>query len=126
MTTHKDLMKQSYALIIVFVLCFIHKYGETAKIFNQNELKSDPEFNGINSTSSSLNEEIVTTLRFKRSGGFPKIPVQEKSSYFTSKDCGTRVVHFDPLRKGKIVGGTSVIFFLNLGWFFHYISYFYT
>lgn len=104
----------SYALIVVFVFfCSIHKYAETA-VVNQTELRhlhqqqQQQQQEPINSTSSSLNEEILTTLRYKRSGGFPKIPVQEKSTYFTSKDCGTRVIHFDPLRKGKIVGGTSV------------------
>lgn len=99
-------MQQSYVFMVVFVLFFIHKYAEAAILLTQ-PLTS--ENRAINSTSSSLDDStLLTTLRYKRSGGFPKIPIQEKSTYFTSRDCGTRVVHFDPLRKGKIVGGTSV------------------
>lgn len=98
-----NIMRHNYVFIVI-VLLFIHKYTEAAVLFKNIPI----EENALNSTSSSLDEPILTTFRYKRSGGFPKIPMQEKSTYFTSRECGTRVVHFDPLRKGKIVGGTSV------------------
>lgn len=105
-------MKQSY--VFVFVLFFIHKYAEAAVLFTKATLlKDNARYDALNSTSSSLDESMLTTFRYKRSGGFPKIPMQEKSTYFTSRECGTRVVHFDPLRKGKIVGGTSVSSSIN-------------
>lgn len=74
------------------------------------------------------NESLVISTerqqREQRSGGFPKFPPMYVSSntivdthmsrdtYYTARECGTRVINFDPIndlmRKGKIVGGTTV------------------
>uniref|UniRef100_A0A336K7N4 Acrosin n=1 Tax=Culicoides sonorensis TaxID=179676 RepID=A0A336K7N4_CULSO len=99
-----EMLHHSLTLIVVILLLFIHKNIEARVVFTEGTPLNTESFN---STSSSLDESLLTTLRYKRSGGFPKIPVQEKSTYFTARECGTRVVNFDPLRKGKIVGGTS-------------------
>lgn len=111
---------------IVVLILFIDKCTGAAVrneplLFTQTPLAIQHK---LNSTSSSL-DELLTTFRYKRSGGFPKFPIQEKllhrDTYYTAKECGTRVIHFDPLRKGKIVGGTSVskAFLYELGFFYH-------
>ncbi|XP_067004136.2 trypsin-1 [Anabrus simplex] len=53
-------------------------------------------------------EQNRTSLRFRRSGGYPKFPVP---GVVPSLSCGTREITFEPRRSGtpypKIVGGTA-------------------
>ncbi|XP_063697487.1 serine protease 27-like [Culicoides brevitarsis] len=97
--TSQNILSQRHLLrcLLAFFVVFVHNYVEMAVILTP----STP----LNVTE--VDESLITTLRYKRSGGYPKIPMQEKVKYESPNDCGTRSVHFDPLRKGKIVGGTS-------------------
>lgn len=64
--------------------------------------------------------------REQRSGGYPKFPStynvfeahMSRDTHYTARECGTRFINFDPvndlLRKGKIVGGTTVSFCIHL------------
>lgn len=81
--------------------------------------------------SLPLNAGVGRQQREQRSGGFPKFPANtiethmSRDTHYLASECGTRVIHFDPinelLRKGKIVGGTTVsLFYLILFFGFFY------
>lgn len=57
--------------------------------------------NNINSTT------LLTSLKYTRSGGYPKFPISDILSVHDRRKCGTRIVKFQPLRSGKIIGGSE-------------------
>lgn len=115
-------------LTFVGVCCFGATMKDTQQRRFQYSNTNDRHTLPLTTTQAEQQRFVIaqhyyTAADEPRSGGYPKFPSAHaatdshenshfmRDTFYTARQCGTRSVNFDPnqyLRKGKIIGGTSV------------------